>query len=394
MNQLSQINTPPAIFRCPISLDLFEDPVTLCTGQTYDRSSIEKWLSLGNLTCPVSMQKLHDLSIVPNHTLRHLIHQWLHQSSSSSPIDSLASLKHTLQSHESTLQIKLQALENLTALSDEYCFFNRSCFLHLGFLPLLLELVLSSQDIEEDMGFIELALSCVVLKLLPLGFLDPLGILKEESKFQAFLLLFEKGSTNIKTNLCHLIDSSSSSSSQEVFSMLGNSQKLLHEILHVLLQKNSDQAAKFAAMRAISALCSCESNMQGLVKAGAIEVIIMLISGSERREINRKMGPLGMSIVEKLVMLESNSGKEALVNSKSSMKGLVKMVFGFKVCDHEECSEIAVGLLLRVCGEFEKAREEAIDGGIVTQLLLLLQTQCSNTTKTKARRLLKLVTSK
>ena len=96
----------PHLFRCPISLDLFKDPVTLCTGQTYDRSSIEKWLAAGNLTCPVTMQKLHDPSIVPNHTLRHLIDQWLQLGHQFDPnylatIDSLAALKHTLECHKS-----------------------------------------------------------------------------------------------------------------------------------------------------------------------------------------------------------------------------------------------------------------------------------------------------
>ncbi|KAJ0973123.1 hypothetical protein J5N97_021082 [Dioscorea zingiberensis] len=67
----------PLLFRCPISLDLFTDPVTLSTGQTYDRPSIEQWLARGNRTCPVTMQRLHDTSLVPNHTLRHLIDQWL-----------------------------------------------------------------------------------------------------------------------------------------------------------------------------------------------------------------------------------------------------------------------------------------------------------------------------
>ncbi|KAF7840117.1 U-box domain-containing protein 25-like [Senna tora] len=383
------ITTPP-IFRCPISLDLFQDPVTLCTGQTYDRSSIEKWLSLGNLTCPVTMQKLHDLSIIPNHTLRHLIHQWLLQIHQFDPFSaSLSSLKHTLQSNESTLHNKLQALEEINALSDEYCFFNKSCFLQLGFLPLLLEQVLDSQN---PISFTELALSCVV-KLLPLGFLHPLDILKEESRFQKFLLLFEKGTISIKTSLCHVIDSSSSSSSssEEVCSKLGSSQKLVNEILLLLHHQNCEASA----IKAISALCSCESNMENLVRAGAIEEIIMKISGSERRK-DENLGVLGMSIVEKLVGL--NSGKEGLVKSPRSIKGLVKMVFSFKACDNssEECSEIAVGLLLRMCEEEEdeNGREEAIDGGIVTQLLLLLQSQCSNTTKAKARKLLKLITSK
>ncbi|CAI8598884.1 unnamed protein product [Vicia faba] len=45
MNEAQTEITIPHLFRCPISLDLLEDPVTLTTGQTYDRSSIEKWIS-------------------------------------------------------------------------------------------------------------------------------------------------------------------------------------------------------------------------------------------------------------------------------------------------------------------------------------------------------------
>lgn len=67
----------PHLFRCPISLDIFTDPVTLCTGQTYDRPCIERWLAAGHRTCPVTMQPLGDAALVPNRTLRHLIERWL-----------------------------------------------------------------------------------------------------------------------------------------------------------------------------------------------------------------------------------------------------------------------------------------------------------------------------
>lgn len=385
------------MFRCPISLDLFEDPVTLCTGQTYDRSSIEKWLALGNLTCPVTMQKLHDLSIVPNLTLRHLIHQWLQYGNpdSDSSMKSLASLKLTLQSHESTLQNKVQALEKITVLSDESIFFQKSCFLQLGFLSLLLQLVFEKVDAQNNidqihMGFIELSLSCVQ-KLLPLGYLEPLKMLKDDSILEKILFLFENGTITVKTNLCHLIDSAASSS-EEVRHILGSSKKLIHEILLLLNPQNckASESNSMAAIKAISALCnSSESRMQNLVEAGAIYDIITCISGSERKEKN--MAPLGMSIIEKLLMLQS--GKEALVRNPESIKALVKMVFSFRVCD-EECSESAIGLLLIICCEDEGGREEAINGGLVTKLLLILQSQCSNRIKTKARRLLKMVTSK
>jgi hypothetical protein len=66
----------PALFKCPISLELMRDPVVLSTGQSYERSSIEPWLEAGNHTCPATMQKLSSLELVPNHTLRRLIQNW------------------------------------------------------------------------------------------------------------------------------------------------------------------------------------------------------------------------------------------------------------------------------------------------------------------------------
>ncbi|XP_054822013.1 U-box domain-containing protein 26-like [Prosopis cineraria] len=385
--------TIPHLFRCPISLDLFEDPVTLCTGQTYDRSSIEKWLAQGNLTCPVTMQKLHDPSVVPNHTLRHLIDQWLQlypqfdQFDNSKTVDSLASLKRTLQSQESTFQNKLQALENIRLLSDEYCSFNKSCFLQLGFLPLLLGLVFGAQMSREHhhMEFIELALSCI-MKLLTLDSTsEPLNMLREEPKLESFLLLLEKGSPNVKTSLCNLIDSAAASHLEDVLVMLGKSQKLINEIVHLVSQNNCE--ASRAAIKAISALCSLQTNRENMVIAGAIDGIMRYVSGCETREKN--LAPLGMEIIEKLLVIER--GKEALVNSPNGIQTLVKMVFRVS---NQECSENAVDLLMMVCRESGRAREEAIEGGVLTQLLLLLQSQCNAKTKAKARMLLKLLRSK
>lgn len=384
----------PHLFRCPISLDLLEDPVTLCTGQTYDRPNIEKWFASGNLTCPVTMQKLHDPSIVPNHTLRHLIHQWLQLgpqfdpvTNSAATVDPLASLKHTLESQDSSLENMVQALEKIMVLSDEYCSFKKSSFLQLGFLPLLLELVFgraeSGQVSKSHMEFIELALCCV-LKLLPLGDLEPLNMIKEESKLATFLLLFEKGNSSVKSSLCHLIESASSSpQTEELCCVLGNSQKLVHEIV-LAVQQNSMVSED--AIRGISALCSLQSNKESLVRGGAIEGIMTYISSGNCETRQKKN--LAMAIVERLLELES--AKEALVNHNNGIETLVGMVF--RVSD-QDCSESAVEILLRVCGDFGCARDKAIGAGVLTQLLLLLQSQCSATTKSKARLLLKLLTS-
>ncbi|GFP84193.1 U-box domain-containing protein 30 [Phtheirospermum japonicum] len=69
----------PSVFICPISLEPMQDPVTLCTGQTYERSNILKWFSLGHYTCPTTMQELWDDTVTPNKTLYHLTYTWFSQ---------------------------------------------------------------------------------------------------------------------------------------------------------------------------------------------------------------------------------------------------------------------------------------------------------------------------
>ena len=57
-------------------------------------------------------------------------------------------------------------------------------------------------------------------------------------------------------------------------------------------------------------------------------------------------------------------------------------------------SESAVSSLIILCYDSVEAREKAIRVGVLSQLLLLLQSQCCAKTKTKARILLKLLRSK
>ncbi|KAL2504652.1 U-box domain-containing protein 10 [Abeliophyllum distichum] len=305
----------PLLFRCPISLDLFTDPVTLCTGQTYERSSIEKWLATGNLICPVTMQKLHDPSIVPNHTLRHLVDGWLQSGNQVEPNclkmidndDSIPALKHILESNESMLDHKLQILEKIHALSEELPLQN-SLLIQLDFFKSLLELVFRN---AED--------------------------------------------------------------------------KLVQEIVH-LLHNNSDAVED--GTKSISALALWESNRENLVKQDAIQGLITYIFNAKKQE--KSLVPMAMETILKL-LLSVESAKQAVINHPLGIDAIVKMVF--RVSSHHEGSESAVNSLLIICFESRSVGEEAIGAGVLTQLLLLLQSQCSGRTKTKARMLLKLLGS-
>ncbi|KAL5555482.1 hypothetical protein UlMin_037718 [Ulmus minor] len=383
--------TVPYLFRCPITLDLFKDPVTLCTGQTYDRSSIEKWLAAGNLTCPVTMQKLQDPTMVPNHTLRQLIDRWLQMGPQFDPdclarIDSLTVLKNGLQSHEATIETKLQAIEKIRVLSEESS--SRPCLVQLGFFALLLEQVFGRVEAKLSQNcikFAEEALFCV-LNLLPLAELESLNILEEESKLAALLVLFKDGTNLVKMKLCHLIEATSSSSeTKELCAKLGKTSQLLHEIAHFVHQNSEDSDA---GIRAIWALSSSEQNLESFVHQGMVDGLISYILDTEGRE--KSLAPLAMAALERLLALES--AKLALISNPYGINALVKKVF--RVSDDHEGSESAVNSLMIICYDSLQAREEAIGDGVLTQLLLLLQSQCSFRTKTKARMLLKLLRSK
>lgn len=73
-------HTPPKDFVCPITSNLFDDPVTLETGQTYERIAIQEWLDRGNSTCPITRQKLQSTQLPKtNYVLKRLIACWQEQ---------------------------------------------------------------------------------------------------------------------------------------------------------------------------------------------------------------------------------------------------------------------------------------------------------------------------
>ncbi|KAL7584374.1 putative E3 ubiquitin-protein ligase LIN-1 [Lactuca sativa] len=78
--QSSTQSRPPKDFVCPITSHIFSDPVTLETGQTYERKAIEEWMKRGNTTCPITRQPLSANSLPKtNYVLKRLITSWKEQ---------------------------------------------------------------------------------------------------------------------------------------------------------------------------------------------------------------------------------------------------------------------------------------------------------------------------
>jgi len=60
----------PHEFRCPITKDVMLDPVMAADGHTYERSAIERWLSSGHRTSPVTNAVLTSRNLLPNYAIR------------------------------------------------------------------------------------------------------------------------------------------------------------------------------------------------------------------------------------------------------------------------------------------------------------------------------------
>lgn len=52
------------------------EPATLSDGFTYERTSIEKWISSGNTTSPVTNETLSQTIFFPNQALKNMIRAW------------------------------------------------------------------------------------------------------------------------------------------------------------------------------------------------------------------------------------------------------------------------------------------------------------------------------
>ena len=65
----------PPSFICPLSQDIFVDPVLTIDGQTYSRAPIAQWLQM-KLTSPMTNEPLASAQLIPNISLRNAIEEF------------------------------------------------------------------------------------------------------------------------------------------------------------------------------------------------------------------------------------------------------------------------------------------------------------------------------
>ncbi|EFJ37231.1 hypothetical protein SELMODRAFT_77081 [Selaginella moellendorffii] len=125
-------------FYCQLTRALMEDPVEIASGQTFERSAIEKWFRDGNTVCPVTGVELDSFELKPNHSLRSAIEE----SRDRSTRYNIEACGRKIKSQEDT---EVQAgLWELHRLSEERPR-NPTWIAEAGLLPVIVSLLESKQ---------------------------------------------------------------------------------------------------------------------------------------------------------------------------------------------------------------------------------------------------------
>ncbi|KAK3018519.1 hypothetical protein RJ639_005269 [Escallonia herrerae] len=388
----------PSHFRCPISLDLMKDPVTLSTGITYDRESIETWMEAGNNTCPITNQVLKTPEPIPNHAIRKMVQGWCVENKSYG-IERIPTPRTPVSSDEaSELLSKVVAVQQrgdrdgclelvakikrLVKESER----NKRCMVSNGSCGILSAAfkAFSNDSFEENLRLLEEILSALTL-MLPLGG-EAKSSLGSPSCLRCMVWILRCGDLSGRRNAVLVLqgilsrDDGNFNHLVEIEGGLEAMVKLIKEPICPATTK----ASLLATYHLVSSPLADENVIARFVEMGLVEMLLEMLVDCER------------SLCEKvLAVLDGicgfDEGREKAYDNALTMPVLVKKIL--RVSDL--ATELSVSIIWKL-SKNEKRDEggvlaEAVQVGAFQKLLLLLQVGCSETTRGKATDLLKLL---
>lgn len=159
----SVFSSIPLDFICPLTKQLFEDPVTLETGETFERAAIGNWFDKGNTMCPVTGKTLECVTVpLTNIVLKRVIDSWKsdhhrHLLDFSSQLSG-SSMEDEFKPEDATAIIILQKL--LTGFSEEEKITNAKHLISLGGLQFLMQKF--EYGILEEKAHVAALLTCCI----------------------------------------------------------------------------------------------------------------------------------------------------------------------------------------------------------------------------------------
>ncbi|XP_009404908.2 U-box domain-containing protein 27-like [Musa acuminata AAA Group] len=394
----------PSLFRCPISLDVMRSPVSLCTGVTYDRASIQRWLESGNTTCPATMLPLPSTDLVPNLTLQRLIHLW---SSSAAPAPLVPrrlarDLLHELSSasiaagDDDPVPPLLKLTEFFSANDVEPI--EKNDLVGVGGCTSVLASILVRKDSVLESS---VAVARVFALILTSDFID--GCNKKiaiadlvsdiDRSVSALIRVLRDGdSLESQIDAASVLDAIIAASDSEAKVLIAEKEELVRELIRLI--GPSDEKGATMDRRAVEAGLGCLAGISAakrarprMVRAGVVPALARVLRAdpavappaTARRALRVMEAAAGCA-----------EGRAAICEDGADA---ATAVVGRMVKAGREGGEAAVAVLWSVCHAFRDRRAveavAATEGG-ATKLLLLMQTGCSPAAREMAADLLKI----
>ncbi|MCL7028424.1 hypothetical protein MKW94_001662 [Papaver nudicaule] len=389
----------PTYFICPISLEIMKDPVTIATGITYDRESIEQWLSSSEASsyCPVTKLPLHkDTDLTPNHTLRRLIQAWCTINASNgvdriptpkSPLNKMHVQKLIQELSIPRLQLKsLMKLAVLASESDK----NRKCMVEAGLTKAIVSFILKTWAnktcLMVNSGFEE-ALS-ILHQILRVSNDEFKVLVKENQEFVDLLTRVLRGGDIPKVNEIMRTHAVSILKATIEVSSTGILQRLnldfFKTIVEIVRESISHQATK-CALHILFESCQWSQNKLRIIEAGAVlELIELELTTPEKRITELIFGILDSvcSCADGRAKFLEHAGGIALISKR--------MIRVSPIVD-----DFAIKILASIC-KFSATTEvlqEMLNVGGISKLCMVLQADNAVQVKDKARLVLRLHSS-
>ncbi|KAI3817102.1 hypothetical protein L1987_10890 [Smallanthus sonchifolius] len=392
--------TIPELFRCPISLELMKDPVTLATGITYDRESIERWIyEDGKNTCPVTGVVLTSLEPVPNHTIRRMIQDWCVENKSygfdriptpraptsaaqvSQILSKIVSVRDKGNA-EGVMELVVK-IKDLVKESERI----KRCIVSQGSARVLTETFEAFSENQENTSILEEILSGLTL-ILPFDQEAKSGLWSNGS-LRTIVKILKLGTLSGQRNAVFVLKEllSSDQTKLEEFVVVEGSIEALAKLIKEPIDPTTTNAALLAIYHLVTPTTSFnqkETLIKRFLEMGLTEKLIELLVDCTQGVCEKALG-----VLEGLCSIDE--GLEKACTNALTSPVLVKKLL--RVSDI--ATEFSVSILWKLSnyaksiGEEEGVAMEALQVGGFQKLLLLLQVGSSLKTKEKACDLLK-----
>ncbi|CAA2956985.1 E3 ubiquitin-protein ligase PUB24-like [Olea europaea var. sylvestris] len=388
----------PQYFLCPISLQIMKDPVTTVTGITYDRQTIEHWLSTAeDATCPATNQPLpRDSDLTPNHMLRRLIQAWC-IANAKNGIDQIPTPKSPL--HKSTVLNLIRKLKNPVmyvdslkkmdelANEDEK---NRKCMAKAGSAKAMVLFVLKCFKEGKTTGLEE---ALRILHLTWNSHTDENQQLVDNNLALSEALTWILKSTNIEVNvitktqalvvLTKVIEAATRSFLER---LNPDFVKEMVKILQSNKLKTSQQAVK-STLQILIQICPVGRNRMKIIEAGAVFVLVETELDQSLK--SKKITELIFTLLAHLCSCAD--GRAQFLKHPAGIAMVSKRLL--RVSNATDDGGLHIFASISRFSATNEVLVEMLRVGGVSKICMVIQADCADDLKKKAREILRLHSS-